>query len=457
MLQIRLLPVPESPAVSHGGYADNNVLPDKSSVGTLLYVMAEVTASVVVYGGGRWGRTIVSVLRKILSKDSTIYWISKFSKNTLIEFLYSRESDVPTADVRIMSSLADIESDNLKCAFVANSPHLHFDTTRECLSLGISVFVEKPFCLTKQEAEVLLGDSRKNKIPLYVGLVYFFADYLWVFSRLFEPAEVSKVDIQWYDPGVEIRHGSVKCPDITTNKIHDIFPHIWTLTRVLMGNQPIQANSVLVTGDNVTTVNVVCRGVPVSAQITRWANSRNRIIRVHLKDGRIAELDFTSEPGKATVSGKECDLNDSWARSPSPLTSELKSVICSLDGEEAVPAAITAEGCLECVRLAEQLERMLEAEEVKHLARCYKTDKLSGLTSPENSNMLLENICADLVRLGIVFDKNDDRVRNDVLVSIFEFLEAKDKDFTRSSAWDSPPYLDYVAKSPFLNRVIKAI
>jgi predicted dehydrogenase len=419
--------------------------------------MAEITASVIVYGGGRWGRTIVSVLLKILSKDSTIYWISKFSKNTLIEFLYSRESDVPTANVRIMSSLADIESDNLKFAFVANSPHLHFETTRECLSLGIPVFVEKPLCLTKQDAEVQLVDSRKNEIPLYVGLVYFFADYLWVFSRLFEPAEVSKVDIQWYDPGVEIRHGRVKCTDITTNKIHDIFPHKWTLTKVLMRDEQIQANSVLVKGDNVTTVNMVCGGVLVSAQITRWADSRTRIIRVYLKDGRIAELDFTTEPGKANIDGEKYDLKESWLRNPSPLTRELKSVICSLDSDGTVPSAIAAEHFLECVRLAEELAQMLEAEEIWHLVRCYKRDKQNGLTSPANSIMLLENICADLVRLGEGFDKNDEHLWNDVLKSAYEFLETEGKDSMRSAVGNATSYLGYVAKSPFLNKVFEAI
>lgn len=62
-----------------------------------------------------------------------------------------------------------IEACELDCVVVATPTSSHEKIVGECLARGLHVFVEKPFCLKKQEGLVMVASSKEKKVVNQVG------------------------------------------------------------------------------------------------------------------------------------------------------------------------------------------------------------------------------------------------------------------------------------------------
>jgi len=185
----------------------------------------------VIYGGGRWARTIAMVLDGILPKSDIITFCSPNNEQGLNEWI--DKSD--TNRLKVVKQYPDYTCENRPiAAIVANAARMHFPATISSLYAGIPTLVEKPFAITSAEAKFLINMTKEINIPLCAGHVFSFSRYIQNFSDMVRKCgSIENINFFWSDPIVETRYGESKIYDPTITIIHDVLPHIISLIRSL--------------------------------------------------------------------------------------------------------------------------------------------------------------------------------------------------------------------------------
>jgi predicted dehydrogenase len=254
------------------------------------------------------------------------------------------------------------DGDRPEAVIVANAARSHFPATTAALLAGVPTLVEKPFALTAVDAGLLVDMAEKFGVPLCAGHVIRFARYVQAFADdIARSGSIKKINFTWADPATEIRHGEQKRYDPSISIIHDVFPHILSLLRVLTVD-PVRFNSVTVErGGAKVRLDLQAGEFPCAVVLERNAPKRCRMIQVETVECSL-ELDFTVEPGCIRSGGHERVGDPEWGRAPGPLQSMLKGFL-----------AAAAAGKCDDMRLSPLLG--LEACRIMDLAgHAYRTD-----------------------------------------------------------------------------------
>lgn len=287
------------------------------------------TKRVLLAGGGRWSRVHASVLRRLLPPDGELLWVSRHNSGGL-EADAAKLSD-KDFHVGVYDDLAKALALRPGAAIVATSARAHAAHATEILQQGVHVMVEKPLTLCDEDASSLVRLAEKRGLVLGVGLHLFYASYLRHFRSLWSERAVSGGRVIWHDPNAEVRYGEIKQPDFSTPKIHDVFPHIWSILRVLFPNAAVVVEDAQCEADGAAVVLLSVNGIQFRIMLDRRANERSRRIELALADGGTADLDFTVEPGSPHLDGVVCPSDPEWGKLPSPLTLELAAFLGSID------------------------------------------------------------------------------------------------------------------------------
>ncbi|OSJ21496.1 Gfo/Idh/MocA family protein [Bradyrhizobium japonicum] len=348
--------------------------------------MSGVTVALV--GGGRWGRTHASVLAQLSDRTARILWVSRHNKGALGAFL----ADLPGADDRftVVDSLDVALALHPGAAIVATPAGNHAETAELLLRGGVPTLVEKPLALGVDEARRLVDLAAERGIPLLVGLHLLTAPFLLHFLRLSAGRAVSAIELEWLDPEQEIRHGVVKSSNLTTHKVDEIVPHLWSMLHLVDDTAEPQTRTVKPCAQGVVEVEVDMREARATLRFGRRAPARKRRIGLAFRDGGCAELDFTHEPGAIILDG---------ARQPSletdgrigPLAVELAGFldIVSL-GQDAWSSPRSASRCMGAVELAEAVRTQLVVAEAA--AAAARLARGGSMRDPDISAWVIDNI-----------------------------------------------------------------
>lgn len=244
---------------------------------------------VVLFGGGRWARVLLVVLRQLLPVKTEIVWVTKHTFQSARNWLDGKQ----LSSVNLVQSF-ELASESADAVIVATTPITHFALTMEAVELGIPTLCEKPIANTLNSAKKLLEISRLHQCPLGVNLEFLFAGYLRAFSDQIRDVTVSSIQIDWLDPWTEDRNGETKNTECYTDIICDQLPHCWSvLTAIRPGQLQLQVDVV-----SYTTSCVELTGhfgwIPVTIRLSRRATTRTRLVSVN-KGNWV--LDFSTEPG----------------------------------------------------------------------------------------------------------------------------------------------------------------
>lgn len=232
----------------------------------------------IVVGGGRWGRTLATMLLRGLPLEIKIDIVTTHNgahvDHWRSELPPDQRARVGKVD-NLEAVLADVAT---QAILVANRPDEHGETAKRILSAGKHAFVEKPFTLELNQARNLVRQAKSDNLTLVIGLEYLFASYLHSLRKLIGSSPIRRVSLDWFDPVVEFRHGGEKRADPHTSILHDILPHVWSVLRVLTKVEYAQPRAVTVRGSQVELALAIV-DIEVVIRMDRYAEQRLRRIR----------------------------------------------------------------------------------------------------------------------------------------------------------------------------------
>ncbi len=312
---------------------------------------------VALFGGGRWSRVLVPVIRELLDERAAIMWVTEHGCDRSKLWLHEKELDRVIVQTRF-EKLAGMAID---AAVVATSPVVHAAQVRRLLELGIPTFCEKPFTLNFDEAVDLARLSGASDCGLGVDLELHFASFIEDFAARISGRVIGEISIDWIDPWSETRYGETKHGDVYTCIVDDMWPHCWSLLRTLLPGQPASAVTSIdevsyQSSSGQVDIQVRFGGVIVKAVLSRRGAGRVRRVTVN---GGEARLDFSVEPGSTEIDGAM--TRNSW-RGARPLARSLSSFFeVVLEPSLAANWALSATACLDSVKSAQTIGNRLRS------------------------------------------------------------------------------------------------
>jgi predicted dehydrogenase len=279
---------------------------------------------VALVGGGRWGRVHASNLAQLLTPRDRVLWVSRHNQVILRDVV----QNLPNGpQFELMTRLEDALVAGPETALVVTPPNTHVAVADACLRGGVHTFVEKPLAFKASEARSLIDIAAKSNLVLAVGLHLLSASYLHHFKSQLLARRIIRISIRWFDAGNETRYGEAKQLDDTTPIVHDVYPHVWSIVRVLTGSGEHKANVVSARADQSVSFELIAGSAKIEAHCGRRAEIRERKIDVVFSDGSSASFDFTHEPGKGILDGASLPSDPAWGTTPRPVMAEVREFL----------------------------------------------------------------------------------------------------------------------------------
>jgi predicted dehydrogenase len=361
---------------------------------------------VALIGGGRWARVHASVLGALYPRVGRLIWVSHHNREAL------EQSDITAVTrpaVEIVDNLNEALTHRPDAAVICTASTSHARDALAVLERGLPALVEKPLALEMGSATALITLAERRGLALCVCLPLLMASYLRAFKTGLGRRLITFMRLRWFDPSVESRYGDVKYPDVTTHKVDEIVPHLWSLITALIGAEETEILSTALRGSDTVSLTLASGEIRVEANFGRHATARIRRIEISFADKGVAELDFACEPGLATIDGKRCRDDGNWESGPRPLTSVYMSFLDGLgDGAEAGRSSILASRCIGSVRLAHDVRRRVVSLEAERAAAFLRAGKRVG-DDPELMRLMVDNLGPELARLGIRTAPSDEK------------------------------------------------
>ncbi|MDE5461762.1 Gfo/Idh/MocA family protein [Bradyrhizobium sp. CSS354] len=344
--------------------------------------------TVALVGGGRWGRTHASILAQLSDRVGCVLWVSRHNGEALNAFLADRTGVPPRfTPLPSLDAALALRPD---AAIVATPAADHAGTAESLLRGDVPTLVEKPLALSVDSARRLVDLAAERNIPLLVGLHLLSAPFLRHFLGLCAGREVAAIELEWLDAEQEMRHGMAKLSNVTTHKVDEIIPHLWSMLHLIDDSAEPQLREVKPLPRGAVEVAL---GLGQSLAVLRFgrrAVARKRLIRLELRDGGTAELDFTNEPGRIFIDGVELPGLEVGGKL-GPLATELAGFLDIVRaGRDFSSSPQLASRCIGAVELAEAVRTRLIAEEAKAVsARLARGDTMRD---PDVLAWIIDNV-----------------------------------------------------------------
>jgi predicted dehydrogenase len=308
--------------------------------------------TIALVGGGRWGRVHASNLPRLLTPSDRVLWVSRHNQDALRKIIAQFAEHGPKFE--LLTSLDDALAERPAAALIITAPDTHVAVASVCLRSGIHTFIEKPLAFKASDAHSLINTAAKANLVLAVGMHLLSASYLRHFKSQLVTRDIARISIRWFDPAHELRYGESKRADDSTPLAHDIYPHLWSIVRVLTGamQQTIASASKHIAGS--ISIESSAGPVKIDAQFGRYADARERKIDLVFQDGGTAGLDFTEEPGTAWLGNAALPPDPLWGRTPRPVMAEVADFLTQISSRDLEWPHLAA-NCFDSVIGAEAL------------------------------------------------------------------------------------------------------
>lgn len=311
--------------------------------------MTDLTG-VAVLGGGRWARVLASVLAEVLPNNIAAIVASDGNPDGWAEWLLTRPSWSRTSQISQVLKMPDISH-----VVIARRARDHTHTVLAALDAGKAVLVEKPFCLTVEDLDLILAKAPSTMSG--TGLVFHFAPYHRHFQRACSTkSTATSIALDWIDPIAEVRHGQAKSYDPSLNVLQDVLPHAVSIVRPFLSG-PLHVTDVDVSGGGRNVkIDLSAETTAVKIKMQRDGDVRERRLRIDGRDWQ-AELDFAIEPGRAHIDGSEIDVTNGLS---SPLAAELTAFL-----ENRLPPATHFSNAQDAIRLSVAALKQVRMKQAK--------------------------------------------------------------------------------------------
>jgi predicted dehydrogenase len=284
-----------------------------------------------VIGGGRWARTIVSVLCGLPGRADRITVHSPSNAAGLQAWAAQPQfgGRLSAVDAWPAPGAGPQRPD---AVIVANRVGDHFEAAATALSDGIPVLVEKPVALSRGRIEALSKVAAANSTVLGASHVFLFARYVEAYAAAVAALGRGQgLRLAWTDGAADIRHGEAKSYDPAVTLFDDVLPHIVAMVGELQFRDLALESLDVQCGGARLAIEAQADRRPVSLLIARNDEGRRRRIDVEI-DGRVAALDFADEPGFIEIAGARVNGDPRWGTALRPLGTMLSAFIAAVEG-----------------------------------------------------------------------------------------------------------------------------
>lgn len=340
-----------------------------------------------IVGGGRWARTIASVLCSLPSRPDEVIIHSRKNTANIASWI---EKAWFGGRLRVTKEDVDFDTarDRPHAVIVANKTSEHFAAGAAALIAGVPVLVEKPISLPQSNVLRLCEIAETTGTLLAASNVFLFARYFEAYAEAVATlGKPLRLRFLWMDGALETRRGEVKSYDSTLTLFDDVLPHIVPMIGRLQHGDPSLVSFEVRRGGAELTLETNSTGCGAILTLGRDGSGRQRIIEVEAEGGT-AVLDFSSEPGFIRAAGISCNGDPNWEARPRPLETMLSAFLAAVGGESLDPRlspahALSAAGLADTVRrpyLAHQIQwlKMRLGEPIDEPLR-YAFKELAGI------------------------------------------------------------------------------
>jgi predicted dehydrogenase len=328
--------------------------------------------TIALVGGGRWGRVHASNLAQLLTSRDRVLWVSRHNQGAVREAIARFSEGGPKFE--LVSGQDDALAERPDAALVVTAPDTHFTVAGSCLRTSIHTFVEKPLAFKSSDARSLIETAANADVMLAVGVHLLSASYLHHFKKQLASRRIESISIRWFDPVHEVRYGEDKRAPDSVPLAHDIYPHLWSIARVLTDNGLQVITRAAREFDGSIVFESSAGSVKIDARCDRNASARERKISVVFQDGEIAGLDFTGEPGIGWLGREALSSDPQWGTTPRPAMAEVQAFLLQTSSPIRDPQwPHLAVNCLDSVTGAEALDAALTCghSDISHIGGNY--------------------------------------------------------------------------------------
>lgn len=219
---------------------------------------------VLLIGYGYWGKKIFATLSSI--KDIKVLVFDKKNKDLDLEKILA-------------------ENKNINHVFIATPEETHYQLVKKFILLSKNVFVEKPLCLNKGEAEELVKIAQEKKVNLFVDYIFLYENYLSEIKKLMKDPSLgtlTKVSSERFSSFIKDKKVLIS-DDLM---IHDLYVFRYLLGSVVL---PVKINSQYKTSlKNLALTFNLNNGVEVDVHYSYLKDETKRELVLSFTNGKIS-------------------------------------------------------------------------------------------------------------------------------------------------------------------------
>jgi hypothetical protein len=262
---------------------------------------------------------VLKVLLAQISGTTRVVWVTHHHADSAREWIAKHGHGCIVVASECPVFLGDFSG-----AIVATSVDRHYFLTHRLLEHGVPILCEKPIATSIEQLKTLQRLSKQGDCPIGIHLEFAYLRAFDDFLELVREIKTQQIEVDWFDPTVEIRDGVEKRPEFQCDIVSDQLPHIWSLVSRASPNQ----NGLRIESVNYSPAKTILVGslgdIGVQFQLSRRQETRRRCITLNQGE---ASFDFTVEPPTALYRGRRLNLPLSQFR---PLELSLASFLAQL-------------------------------------------------------------------------------------------------------------------------------
>jgi hypothetical protein len=308
-----------------------------------------------IIGGGRWARIVAKASENFLIDNLIIKIISKKNYKNMVKWKLNNSN---LTNVFVMENLpTNLEKNSF--VYVANESSRRIETLNLLQNQNIPILVEKPLFLNSQIGETLINEFKQKNLTLLSAQVFRFMKSIIKVKELIGNSVLDSIEIYWFDPINELRHGEEKKVELDVPIYFDIMPHIFSLMYEFFGTPEIKlVKSIEIKNTNIFNVDVdINNEIPVSIFLSKSSSERLRVINFWIQD-QLINYDFSSDEVVSIFSPSKKPEISNYGSSY-PLGIMLNEFFNSKNGYEFDSRFNLAPG-LNCIKICEEIRNGME-------------------------------------------------------------------------------------------------
>ncbi|WP_265440961.1 Gfo/Idh/MocA family protein [Bradyrhizobium sp. SEMIA] len=311
----------------------------------------------VIVGGGRWGRTWLSVVVAARGSAEGVVLAARSRPDEVRTWAAARAE---LAGLTVVPTVAEamLADRQPQAAIISSRPRDHVRDGIDALGHGLHVLVEKPLGVDPESGRTLVAAARHKKRVLAVGTEFAYLPAFHQLSAELAGAGSADMTLIWEDVENEVRHGATKARHEETGLLYDLLPHAFSILQVFVPNAGLRIGAAQESPDG-------CqghiefrddRGGRHEFRCHTRATARRRWLEIRTEAG-LASIDFSGAHGGMTINGKPHALDPRMAVMASTLRLELGAFLSQVTG--ATDAAFPGWDVSGLLAVQEDLKRAL--------------------------------------------------------------------------------------------------